>query len=195
MLSQIKPALLTLAVLTVITGVLYPALMTAFGQIVFPTLANGSIISSNGVPMGSHLIGQSFDDPKYFWGRLSATAPVPYNAAASSGSNYGPLNPALFAAVKGRFDALRAVDSTTTFAVPVDLVTASASGLDPHISPAAAFCQVPRISRTRGIKEWALRKLVENHIEPRQLGFLGEPRVNVLQLNMALDNLPAGGEN
>lgn len=193
--SQIKPALWTLLVLTILTGVVYPVLVTGIAQLFFPHAANGSLIYKDGKAVGSELIGQSFDDPKYFWGRLSATVTVPFNAAASSGSNYGPLNPALFAAVQRRLDALREYDSTNTSAVPVDLATASGSGLDPHISPAAAFYQVRRISRLRGINELALRRIVEHHIEARQLGFLGEPRVNVLKLNIVLDSLAQAAQN
>ena len=189
MLHQIKPALLMLLVLTVLTGVFYPLVVTGLAQIFFPNEANGSVIMKNGKAVGSELIGQPFDDPKYFWGRLSATGPFPYNSASSSGSNLGPTNPALFAAVQGRLDALRKADSTNTQAVPVDLVTASGSGLDPHITPAAAFYQVSRIARLRGLDESVVKKLVEAQIEDRQWGFLGEPRVNVLRLNLALDTL------
>ena len=175
--------------LTAITGIIYPLLVTGISQMFFAKEANGSVIMKDGKAVGSELIGQPFDDPKYFWGRLSATGPHPYNAASSSGSNLGPTNQALIAAVQGRLDALRKADSTNTQAVPVDLVTTSGSGLDPHITPAAAFYQVPRIARARGLNEALVKKLVEAQIEYRQWGFLGEPRVNVLRLNLALDTL------
>ncbi|MCI0698413.1 potassium-transporting ATPase subunit KdpC [candidate division KSB1 bacterium] len=187
MRTQIKPALLMLIILTIITGVAYPLLVTGIAQLVFPKQANGSLIYQDGKPVGSALIGQPFDDPKYFWSRLSATGPFPYNAAASSGSNLGPTNEALLKAVEARVQALRQADSSNTQPIPVDLVTASGSGLDPHISPAAAFYQVPRVARVRNLEESVVRQLVEKHIEGRQLGFLGEPRVNVLKLNLALE--------
>lgn len=192
--KQIKPALLMLLVLTLITGVAYPLLVTGIAQLVFPKQANGSLIYQDGKLAGSELIGQPYDDPKHFWSRLSATAPFPYNAAASSGSNWGPTNPALLNAVQARVVALREVDPNNTQPIPVDLVTASASGLDPHISPAAAFYQVPRVARARNLEESAVRRLVARHIEGRQLGFLGEPRVNVLKLNLALEALRIGNE-
>ncbi|MCC6167621.1 MAG: potassium-transporting ATPase subunit KdpC [Caldilineaceae bacterium] len=182
-----------LILFTLVTGLLYPLAITGIAQVVFPKQANGSLIYEDGRPVGSSLIGQSFDDPRYFWGRLSATAPVPYNAAASSGSNYGPLNGALLAAVQARIDALRSADPDNTAPVPVDLVTASASGLDPHISPAAAEYQVTRVAKARGLPEDAVRQLVVKHSLGRQWGFLGEPRVNVLELNLALDALSANG--
>ena len=185
--AQIRPAIVSLVVLSVVTGLAYPALVTAVAQVVFPRPANGSLIVKDGKTVGSTLIGQPFDDPKYFWGRPSATSPFPYNAAASSGSNQGPTNPALLDAVKGRVDALRAADPGNTAPVPVDLVTASGSGLDPHLSPAAALYQVGRVAKARKLEESAVRHLVEQHTEGRQLGFLGEPRVNVLTLNLALD--------
>lgn len=189
MLAHVRAAIVSLAMFTVVTGVLYPVLVTAIAQLAFPHRANGSLIVRNGKAVGSELIGQPFDDPKYFWGRLSATAPFPYNAGASSGSNLGPTNPALTEAVQGRVDALRAGDPGNRAAIPVDLVTASASGLDPHISPAAAFYQVPRVARARQMDTAAVRRLVAEHTEDRQLGVLGEPRVNVLALNLALDSM------
>jgi len=186
MRSEIRPAFLMLLVLTVITGVIYPLLVTGIAQIAFPRQANGSLIVRDGVVTGSSWIGQEFTDPKYFWGRLSATSP-PYNAGASSGSNLGPTNPALFDAVKARIAALRAADSSATLPVPVDLVTASGSGLDPHISVAAANYQLPRVAKARGISADALRRLISAHTSGRLLGCIGEPVVNVLELNLALD--------
>jgi K+-transporting ATPase ATPase C chain len=177
------------ALLAVITGVIYPYAITGVAQVVFPAQANGSLIYRNGQPVGSALIGQPFDDPKYFWGRLSATGPFPYNAAASSGSNYGPLSSALSDAVKARIDALKAADPTNSQPIPVDLVTASGSGLDPHISPAAALYQAPRVARARGLSEDQVQALVTQFTEGRQFGILGEPRVNVLKLNLALDEM------
>lgn len=188
MLAHVRPAIVSLVALSVVTGFAYPALVTVIAQVVFSHQANGSLIVKDGKAIGSTLIGQPFDDPKYFWGRPSATAPFPYNAGASSGSNLGPTNPALIKAVQERVDALRAADPGNTAPVPVDLVTASGSGLDPHLSPAAAFYQVRRVARARGLSEEAVRGLVERHIEGRQFGILGEPRVNVLALNHALDN-------
>jgi K+-transporting ATPase ATPase C chain len=187
MLAYIRTALLLLIVLTAITGILYPLAMTGVAQAIFPDQANGSIVMSNGKPAGSSLIGQSFDEPKYFWGRLSATSLYPYNAAASSGSNLGPTNEALLKAVQDRMAALKAADPENTVPLPVDLVTASGSGLDPHISPAAAAYQVHRVAKARGEDEQTVRKLVEQYTEGRQFGLFGEPRVNVLGLNLLLD--------
>src|SRR5580765_3765524 len=187
MRAHIRPALVLLILFSVLTGLIYPAVVTGVAQLVFPRQANGSLIVRAGKVMGSSLIGQPFDDPRYFWGRPSATSPLPYNAASSSGSNQGPTNPALYDAVKGRVAALRAADPGNTAPVPVDLVTASGSGLDPHISPAAALYQVGRVAKVRKLDEAAVRQLVERHVEGRQLGVLGEPRVNVLRLNLALD--------
>ncbi len=187
MLRTFKDSFLMLCVLTAVTGVIYPLIVTGIAQGVFPSQANGSLVERDGKAVGSALIGQPFSDPKYFWSRPSATAPMPYNAGASSGSNQGPLNPALAAAVKGRIEALQQADPDNTAPVPVDLVTASASGLDPHISPAAAEYQAARVAKARGLDAAKVRALVAAHTEGRQLGFLGEPRVNVLELNLALD--------
>jgi K+-transporting ATPase ATPase C chain len=194
--GQFRPAIVALVVLTLITGIIYPLIVTGFAQVMFPYQANGSImLGKDGKPLGSELIGQQFDDPKYFWGRLSATGPVPYTAfnadklTGSSGSNYGPLNPALKDAVQARIDALKAADPGNTAPIPVDLVTASGSGLDPHISPAAATYQVSRVAKARGLDEAKVRALVAQYTEGRQLGFLGESHVNVLELNLALDSL------
>ncbi|WP_296749082.1 potassium-transporting ATPase subunit KdpC [Thiobacillus sp.] len=189
MLKELKPAALLLVLLTVLTGALYPALVTGLAQTLFPGEANGSLIKQDGKVVGSALVGQPFSDPKHFWSRPSATGPVPYNGGASTGSNLGPLNPTLEEAVKARIDALKASDPTQTAPIPVDLVTASGSGLDPHISPAAARWQAPRIARLRGLSEAEVAKLIDAHTEGRQLGLLGEPRVNVLTLNLALDRL------
>jgi len=187
MAAQLRSALMMFFILTILTGVAYPLAVTAIAQLLFPHQANGSLISKDGKPIGSTLIGQPFDDPKYFWGRPSATAPFPYNAAASSGSNLGPTNPALIETVKMRVAALKAADPGNDTPVPVDLVTASGSGLDPHISPASAEYQVRRVARARGREEAFVRTLVSQHTEGRQLGMLGERRVNVLALNLALD--------
>jgi potassium-transporting ATPase KdpC subunit len=195
MRAQLKPAIIVLALLTLITGVIYPVVVTVIAQVAFPAQANGSLIVKDGKAIGSELIGQAFDDPKYFWGRLSATGTFPYNSfnaealTASSGSNYGPLNPALLEMVQGRIDALKAADPNNTRSIPVDLVTASGSGLDPHISPAAAEYQVSRVAHARGLDEAVVRQLVTQHTQGRDLGMLGEPRVNVLELNLALDEM------
>jgi K+-transporting ATPase ATPase C chain len=187
MRAQIRPALIAILIFTLLTGVIYPLVVTGIAQLIFPHQSNGSLISAKGQTAGSTLIGQQFDDPKYFWGRLSATGPFPYNAAASSGSNLGPSNPALLDAVNARIAALKAADPTNTLPIPVDLVTSSGSGLDPNISVAAALYQVSRVARVRGISVAVLTALVNQFTEGRTLGFLGEPRVNVLQLNLALD--------
>ena len=187
MFTQLRSAVVLLLLLTVVTGVVYPLAVTAVAQIALPHQANGSLLEHDGKTVGSALIGQSFADPKHFWSRPSATSPYPYNAAASSGSNQGPSNPALTDAVTARIKALQGADPANTQPVPVDLVTASASGLDPDISPAAAEYQVRRVAAARGLDAAEVRALVKKHTAPRQLGFLGEPRVNVLQLNLALD--------
>lgn len=186
-MDELRPAIVILILMTLVTGVAYPLLVTGLAQATFSRRANGSLIVRDGKAVGSSLIGQPFDDPKYFWGRLSGTSPFGYNAASSSGSNFGPLNPAFRAAAKGRIDALRAADPGNTAPIPVDLVTASGSGLDPHISPAAAFYQATRVARARKVDEAGVRRLVEAHVEARPFGLLGEPRVNVLALNLALD--------
>src|SRR5882724_2478820 len=187
MLAQVRSAVMVLVLLTLVTGVAYPLLVTGIAQAVFPFQAQGSLVVKDGKVIGSALIGQPFDDPKYFWSRPSATSPFADIAGASSGSNLSPTNPDLIKAVQGRVDALRAADPGDTSPVPVDLVTASGSGLDPHISPAAALYQVTRVARVRKLDPAAVRQLVERHMEGRSLGFLGEPRVNVLALNLALD--------
>jgi len=187
MLAHWRAAILSLALLTIVTGLVYTLLVTAIAQLVFPSQANGSLVLRDGKPVGSALIGQPFDEPKYFWGRPSATAPFGFNAGASVGSNLSPTNPNLVKTVQERVNALRAADPGNAAPVPVDLVTASGSGLDPHISPAAARYQVGRVARARTLDEASVRQLVHQHTEGRQLGFLGEPRVNVLALNVALD--------
>ena len=183
----LRPVLVTFTLLTLVTGVAYPLIVTGIGQAVFPDQAAGSLIQRNGKVVGSILIGQNFSDPGHFWGRPSATGPQPNNAIASSGSNQGPLNPALLDVVKGRVEALRAADPGNTLDVPVELVTASASGLDPHISPAAALFQVPRIAKARKLTTTQVRELVTAHTQRPIMGILGEPVVNVLRLNLALD--------
>ena len=195
MTSQLRPAFLMLLILTLITGVIYPLAVTGIVQVIFPSQANGSLILADGKAVGSELIGQQFDDPSYFWGRISATGTFAYNAfnaenlTASSGSNYGPLNTALTDMVQARIDALKAADPDNTLPIPIDLVTASGSGLDPHISIAAALYQVHRVASARGMSDADVQSLVEQHTEGRQFFFLGEPRVNVLKLNLALDGL------
>jgi len=189
MLKELRVAFIMLVVMTILTGLVYPVIVTGIAQGVFSSKASGSLIERDGKPIGSELIGQPFGDPKYVWSRPSATSPYPYNASASGGSNQGPLNPALAEAVEGRIKALHEADPDNKAPVPVDLVTASASGLDPHISPAAAEYQVGRVAKARGLAPEKVRALVAEQTEERQLGFLGEPRVNVLKLNLALDAL------
>ncbi len=192
-MNQLRPAIVILLALTVITGVIYPLAITGIAQAAFPHQANGSLIMQNGKAVGSELIGQQFTDPKYFWGRLSATGDYPYNAfnaqtlTGSSGSNYGPMNPALMKEVQDRIAALRAADPGNQAPIPVDLVTSSGSGLDPDISVAAALYQAPRVARLRGLSLAQIQHLVAQYTQGRQFGFLGEPRVNVLELNLALD--------
>lgn len=187
MFKHLKPALILLALLSALLGLAYPALVTGLAQVLMPQQANGSLVKQGDKIVGSVLIGQQFSAPKYFWGRPSATAPQPYNGAQSGGSNHGPLNPALQAAVQARIAALKAADPSQTAPIPVDLVTASASGLDPHISPAAAQWQASRVARARGWPLPRVAALIAQHTEGRQWGFLGEARVNVLLLNLALD--------
>ena len=186
-MNELRPALVVFGLLSLLTGIAYPLVVTGIGQAAFHEQVNGSILQSGARAVGSRLLGQPFSDPKYFWSRPSATGPQPYNGAVSSGSNQGPINPALEAAVRDRIAALRAADPSNTAPVPVDLVTASGSGLDPHISPAAAEYQVPRVARTRRMTEADVRKLVAAATDGRTFGILGEPRVNVLRLNLALD--------
>ncbi|MGN6651063.1 potassium-transporting ATPase subunit KdpC [Trinickia sp.] len=189
MKNLLRPMVVLFAALTVVTGIVYPVVVTAIGQAVFPHRANGSLIEKDGKTIGSELIGQQFDAPGYFWGRLSATLPNPYNAQSSGGSNFGPTNPALADEVKGRLSALRHVDPGNTLPVPVDLVTSSGSGLDPEISPAAAAYQAARVAKARGLSVDQVRALIARNTLGRQWGVLGEPRVNVLKLNLALDQL------
>ncbi|WP_269631202.1 potassium-transporting ATPase subunit KdpC [Pelomonas sp. BJYL3] len=190
--QHLRPALVSLLLLSAATGLLYPLAVTGIAQLTMPKEANGSLIEEKGQLIGSELIGQSFSSPRYFWGRPSATGPMSHNAANSAGSNQGPLNPALEVAVKARVEALRAADPGNTAPVPVDLVTASASGLDPHISLAAARYQAPRVARERGLSMKEVQGLIEAHTEPTDLRVLGEPRVNVLKLNLALDRARRG---
>jgi K+-transporting ATPase ATPase C chain len=185
--SLFRPAFVLLLILTALTGIAYPLLVAGVAQVAFPTQAGGSVLMRDGKPLGSSLIGQAFSDPKHFWSRPSATAPQPYNGLASGGSNLGPNNPALTDAVKARIDSLRAADPGNEAPIPVDLVTASGSGLDPDISLAAANYQLPRVARERGLPPEAISGLLAAHVHRRWLGILGEPRVNVLELNLALD--------
>jgi potassium-transporting ATPase KdpC subunit len=189
MMRILRQAVVCLAVFTVITGIVYPLIVTGIAQLAFPRQANGSLLVKNSKTVGSALIGQSFSSPKYFWARPSATSPAPYNAANSSGSNLGPLNPALTDNVKTRISQLKAADAASKPPVPVDLVTASGSGLDPDISPASAEYQIPRVAKARNLNETKVRELVVKLTKSRQLCILGEPRVNVLELNLALDEL------
>jgi potassium-transporting ATPase KdpC subunit len=189
MKNLFRPLIVIFAVLTAVTGLAYPALMTAFGQAAFHDQANGSLLEQNGKLVGSQLIGQQFDARQYFWGRLSATSPMPYNAQGSSGSNLGPTNPALLDEVKGRLDALKAAGTDMSKPVPVDLVTSSASGLDPEISPAAAAYQIERVAQARQLAPSDVQALIDRYTNGRQFGVLGEPRVNVLKLNLALDEM------
>ncbi|WP_233848213.1 potassium-transporting ATPase subunit KdpC [Paraburkholderia sp. HD33-4] len=192
MKNLFRPLIVIFAVLTALTGLAYPAVMTAFGQAAFHQQANGSLIEQNGKVVGSTLIGQQFDAPQYFWGRLSATSPMPYNPQNSGGSNLGPNNPALLDEIKGRLDALKAAGTDMSKPVPVDLVTSSGSGLDPEISPAAAAYQVARVAQARHLAPSDVQVLVERYTTGRQFGVLGEPRVNVLKLNLALDEMKRG---
>ena len=189
MAKQIKPALIIFSLLVVLTGLVYPGVITGLAQLIFPHQANGSLITQNGQVVGSELIGQQFTDPKYFWGRLSDTGSYPYNASSSGGSNLSVLNPVLEQAVKQRLADLKAADPTNTLPVPVDLVTASGSGLDPDISLEAAQYQLPRVARLRGLSTDQVQALINQNLTGRFLGFIGEPRVNVLKLNLALDGL------
>jgi K+-transporting ATPase ATPase C chain len=187
MLREIRNALMVFLMLTLLTGILYPLAVTGLGRVLFADQAQGSIVTRDGRAVGSRLLGQGFADPGHFWSRPSATGPQPYNGAASSGTNQAPTNPALIEAIQQRVAALREADPGNEAPVPVDLVTASGSGLDPHITPAAAHYQAPRVARARGLGEAQVRTLVDAHTEGRTFGVLGEPRVNVLQLNLALD--------
>ena len=193
-LKSVRTSIILILLFTVLTGLVYPFIVTGLAQLIFPRKANGGMLTKEGKAIGSELIGQQFSSPKYFWSRPSATSPFAYNAGASSGSNFGPLNPALFEAVGKRVKDLRDADPQNAEPVPVDLVTASGSGLDPHISAAAALYQIPRVARTRHMNEGTVQSLVDQYTEGRQLGFLGEPRVNVLRLNIALDELDLASE-
>jgi len=193
--EQIKTAFISLIVLTIITGVIYPFLVTGLAQVFFPQQAKGSLIYRETGPVGSTLIGQQFDDPKYFWGRLSATSPLSFNAASSSGSNLGPSNPALLDKIKERIKALKEYSPDNVISIPVDLVTASASGLDPHISKASADYQIERIARLRGLSQDTVRVIVEQYMRGRFLGLIGEPVVNVLEINLALDSIKINSKN
>jgi K+-transporting ATPase ATPase C chain len=187
MTAQLRSALSLFAVLTVVTGIVYPLAVTGLAQVLFPRQANGSVVTVNGTAVGSALIGQQFSSPRYFWGRLSATGPYPYNAAASGGSNLGPLNLVLTQTAKARIEALRVSDPGNVAPVPVDLITASGSGLDPDLSLAGAYYQAPRIAKARGLLDEQVRDLIENHASQPWLGVFGEPRINILMLNLALD--------
>jgi K+-transporting ATPase ATPase C chain len=187
--EQIKPAVMTFFLLTIITGIIYPLLVTGIARGFFHEKADGSLIYRSGTPVGSTLIGQPFDDPRYFRGRPSATSPVPYNAASSSGSNFGPLNPSFGNAVKSRIAAIQSGDPNNKNPIPVDLISSSASGLDPHISLAGAYYQIPRVARLRGLSENTVRTVVRQHTSDRFLGLIGEPVVHVLEVNLALDDL------
>ena len=189
MFKQLRQAFLILVILTIITGVVYPLLITALAQVAFPRQSNGSLIERDGKTVGSVLIGQGFTDPKHLWSRPSATSPMPYNAASSGASNLGPTNPDLMKAVQERIATLRAADPGNKAPIPADLVTTSASGLDPDISPAAAEYQLPRVARARGLSEESVRQLVAKHTKGRTVGLLGEPRVNVVELNLDLDRV------
>ena len=195
MLKILRQSVIALVALTVITGIIYPLAVTGIARGVFPNKSSGSLITQNGKAVGSSLIGQPFTDPKYFWSRPSATSPEPYNAAASSGSNLGPSNPTLLKDIQERIAALRAADPGNTQPVPIDLVTASGSGLDPDISPAAAYYQAGRVARVRDLSLTDVDALIARFTEGRQLGLLGDPRVNVVQLNLALDSLAKAGLN
>ena len=187
MKTLIRPAVSLFVLLSIVTGIAYPIVVTGIAKVAFPEAASGSLIVKDGKAVGSSLIGQNFTDPKYFWGRPSATGPMPYNAAASGGSNQGPLNPALVEAVKARIDALKAADLNNMRPIPADLVSASASGLDPHISPAAAEYQIERVAKARQFDTAAVKAMVAKYTEERQWGIFGDPRINVLELNLALD--------
>lgn len=189
MRAQFRPAIVSLALFTLLTGIIYPLAVTGIAQAAFPRQANGSLIVQEGKVIGSELIGQPFDTPSYFWGRLSATSPFPYNAAASSGSNLGPVNPALVQAAQARIAALKAADPQNTLPIPIDLITSSASGLDPDISLAAALYQIPRVAKARRMSQDSVSILVDQYTQGYQFGLLGVPRVNVLQLNLALDGI------